>query len=247
MLSEAPWIVFGAAMIANGVAMFLNDGVCRDSVYYCNLVGNWQKYDDIMLLSPSAWSATAVPPLYLWLIKTLSRFAGYDFLTAGRILNYFFGALTPVFFYRTLRISGVKAFLAFLSSLVLACHPAMVDTCVIVTRDCLYRFLVVLAAFFIVKGVRQANQWAFCASGMVVALALLTRYEAAEFLLLPVLFFIPHFTKNVTWKLCGRQIALFFCSAAAAFWAAGCLMGFHAAYWAGFLHRYLVRAKDLLS
>ena len=243
----APWIILVTAMIANGVAMCLDDGIRRDSVYYYNLVVNWQKYEDIMLLSPSTWNATALPPFYLWLIKSLSQFTGCDFMTAGRILNYCFGALTPVFFYHALRMSGIKALLTFLSSLLLACHPGMVDACVIVTRDCLYRFLVVLAVFFLLKGFRQEKQWAFCASGAIVALGLLTRYETAEFLLLPLFFMIPHFTKTGSWKLCCRQLSLFFGSAAVSFFASGYLMGFHAVYWIAFLHRYFERVKSLLS
>ncbi len=183
-----PAVIILIAMLANGVSMYFEDGICDDAAKYHAMITNWIKYDDIYYTSKDVWASTAVPPFFLWCVKTLSRLLHVEIFTAARILNFICGALSPLIFYFFIRAFEVKRIFAFFCALTLACHPASVYITTIMTRDCLCFFLLMVLLLLTVQGILQKRMWEIMPAGIIFAAAVLTRYEALEMLPFFVIF-----------------------------------------------------------
>ena len=184
-----------AAGLAVKMGILLNDGILgRDSCFYLLIV---QKWNNTGVLE-SEW----LPPMLFVLIKGV-MWLGFSAETAGILLNVILGTLIAI-------VAAAIAFeathsikVALISAFFAAVHPGINELSTEVQRDIPYLFFIGIAVLFAVSAIRGKKYYLFCASGIALAFAFLTRYESVEFLLLfPFANIVLVYMKSISVKQC---------------------------------------------
>ncbi len=237
-----PWMILALAAINNAVTMHFEDGICNDAVYYHSLISNWIKHNDIMQIDATRWNVTAMPPFWLWLVKNISQLFDIEIFTAARIINFVAGTLTPLMFYYCIRVFDKTRYFAFFCAIVAACHPTAANICSLITRDCVGFFLTATVILLMLLSGMKYSIFAAAGAGILLALAILTRYESIETVpcLLIFLFFCVR-EKQITWRQAFIVTAVTMLALSAGLILCSFLMGLSKEYHLFFWERYWAR------
>ncbi|MBP5232914.1 MAG: glycosyltransferase family 39 protein [Planctomycetes bacterium] len=156
-------------------ALFAESFVNRDAVYYLDLAEKWSRADFATLMAGDP--RLHVLPMYCFFVK-LAIQAGLAPLTAALAVNLALGtALVPVM-YGCGRALFASRGMGLLTALLTAVHPIFVDVSVQVFREDPMLLGLGAALWLAVKGEKKLHWW--LGSGVGVAFAILSRYEALE-------------------------------------------------------------------
>ena len=179
----------------------------RDSCYYLLLVKQWHNggFNGVLQVLPNFW----FPPLHLY-VTTLFTFIGFSPENAAVAVGMICAVLLPL-------ASCAIAFeifrdrrIALAAALLTAVNPSVIEMAVQAQRDVPYLFAIGWFIFFIIAAIRRNKWYCWCFAGIPFAVAMLTRYETAEFLpLLGIYFFVALFKKQQKWYLLIRNLAIF--------------------------------------
>lgn len=197
--------------------------VSRDGCNYILLARIWYdsgNFRGIIDESSSFFS----PPLFIYLMKCLMNL-GISAETAGVCINLFLGTFTPLIAYgiayeitQSRKVSVCSAFLTVV-------NPSMNALSVKVQRDMIYLFLAGVTIWLLLAGIRRMKWGYWLSAGLVCASAVLTRFEAMEFLLIaPIAPLILFIGKYCDWRKSICFAGIFFLSFAGGIFALSTLM-----------------------
>ena len=237
-------VILCAGMVNNAVVMYFEDGICNDAVYYREMIANWIKYGSIMQSNVSDWNIFAMPPFWLWCVKNVSTWFNMDIFAAARSINFVVGSLIPLIFYYIIGIFNKDKYLAFFCAIVLSCHPTLSALTSLITRDCLYFFLVSLSILLLLRGAMRDDLCSAIWAGIPLGLSIFTRYESVELIPGALIFMIfCVWGKKLSWQ---RAIVLSLSSgmalvAALAVSSLGMKLPweYHISFWGRYLNRII--------
>ena len=180
------------ALLFRLLRAYFDTGVEDDALLYLKMAHSWAEAGTDAAYSHSNW----IPPLLPWLLSCSIR-AGLDTNTFGEVLGALLGSLLPFFVYHTGQRLGLCKQAIFFAAILVAVHPLLIRYSVDNIRDSLYIPLFCASLYFAVSAVKTQNYRWWIALGCTCGLALLTRREAPEILILPIIYAgIQHFTGN---------------------------------------------------
>ena len=163
------------ALLLRLYALFAESFVARDAVYYLDLAEKWSRADFASLLADDP--RLHVLPMYCFLVK-LAIQAGMGPLAAALAVSVTLGtALVPVM-YGCGRALFDSRGMGLLTALLTAAHPIFVELSAQVFREDAMLLGLGAALWLAVKGEKKLHWWLW--SGVGVAFAILSRYEALE-------------------------------------------------------------------
>ena len=202
-------LIYGMALLVRTCKILLDPVLARDAGLYLVWVENWiatgqYHYTFFDQVGP-------VPPLPLWIIKTVMLSTGIDVETAGRAISMFFGSLFPVLgFIFTLRICR-NIRIALLAALLLVFQPDLVQYSGQPLRENTYIFFDGILLLAIMEAIRKSTvfKWAVC--GIVLSLTAYCRFEALEFtVIVPLLLAALCYVRKINLKEAIRYTAAFY-------------------------------------
>lgn len=155
--------------------LFAESFIDRDAVYYLDLAEKWSRADFATLMAGDP--RLHVLPMYYFFVK-LAIQAGFTPLAGALAVNIALGtALVPVM-YGCGRALFASRGMGLLTALLTAAHPMFVELSAQVFREDAMLLGLGAALWFAVKGEKKLHWW--LGSGVGVAFAILSRYEALE-------------------------------------------------------------------
>lgn len=197
--------------------------VSRDGCLYIRLAQAWYDSGDFKEVLNA--SEIRIPPLLLFLMKSLMRF-GLSAEAAGVWLNLVLGTFTPLLTYGIAYEVTQRKDVSICSALLIAVNPTMNKLAVAVQRDMLYLFFIGLGLWFLAAGIRRRQWHYWLGVGIADGFAMLTRYETLEMLVIvPVILIIMSAGKYLVWKKCLHYTGLFCIGFAGTIFCLAFLMG----------------------
>ena len=162
-------------------AHFRFPALSRDGCYYLMLVQRWLESGnfDVLMNTPDFW----IPPLPLFMMKLLVG-CGFSLEFAGVGLNILLGSLLPLVVFLITNELCTNRKIAWGAMLLCGVNPSMITLSIDPLRDMPYLFFAGCFLWQLCVAARRPHWRPWCLSGCFFALALLSRYEAAEMLLL---------------------------------------------------------------
>ena len=158
-------------------------GVSRDGALYLQMIQTLHdtgSYSEVLRQYPhQGW----IPPMYIYLASSVMRL-GADAEFSGVLVNILLGSLLPFVGYFIVYNVTENKKISLVSALFLAVNPAVTTLSVEVQREISFLFFVGCSLGLFFYGVRKQRWYCFCGTGVFLALAMLTRYETGEFILL---------------------------------------------------------------
>lgn len=164
-----------AALLLRLHMLFAESFIDRDAVYYLDLAEKWSRADfaSLMVADPRLH----VLPMYYFFVK-LAIQAGFAPLTGALAVNLALAtALVPVMHGCGRALFNSRG-MGLLTAALTAAHPIFVEVSVQVFREDAMLFGLGVALWLAVKGEKKPHWW--LGSGVGVAFAILSRYEALE-------------------------------------------------------------------
>ena len=193
-------------------SFFLDPVISRDGSSYIRFSQIWFDTGSFQLAS-NEFRGVHLPPLPLYLIKSLMHLFGLPAEVFGVSLNLILGTFTPLIAYKiAYEVTHTKN-IALGSAFLLAVNPSMNAFAHEVQRDMIYLFFIGLLLWLIIAGIRRqkGEYWLF--GGIACSCAILTRFETLEFLgLVPLVLFLQCIRKYCSWKKGFCYAGLFFLS-----------------------------------
>ena len=158
-------------------------GVSRDGALYLRMIQTLHdsgSYGEVLKQFP--WQGW-IPPMYLYLASCV-MYLGAEAELSAVLVNVIMGALlSPVGYCIVFNVTENRK-ISLVSALFLAVNPSIVSLSIEAQREILYLFLCGCALWLFFYGVRKKQWYFFCGTGALLALAMLTRYETGELVLL---------------------------------------------------------------
>ena len=205
-------LIYATALLVRAVKITLDPALARDAGVYLSWVEHWIETDDYFY---SFFGRVGlVPPLSLWMIKTLTL-TGLPTEIAGRSISMFLGSLVPVvgFFFTWRVCRNIR--IALLAALVLILHPNLVEYSCQPLRESCYAFFNCFLLFMFIEAVRKSTVYNWAACGIALSLTAYCRFEALEFMLfVPLILAALCWFRKMKWKeaVCSAAVFyLFFC------------------------------------
>lgn len=187
----------------------------RDSCFYLLLAKAWYKggfYGAVEQLSGHFW----FPPLHLYLIVLLT-YTGISPETAAQIIGMSCGTLMPLATFAIAHELFHDKRLSLAAALLTAVSPSIIEMSMQAQRDVPYLFAIGWCIYFLIAAIRRNKWFLWCGGGIFFSIAMLIRYETAEFLpLLGIYFIVALFKKQQKWYLIIRSLSIFAISGIAA-------------------------------
>lgn len=201
-------LIYATALLVRATKITLDPALERDAGVYLSWVEHWTATGDYFY---SFFGRVGlVPPLSLWLIKTL-KLTGFSTEIAGRSISMFLGSLLPVvgFFFAWRICRNIR--IALLAALVLILHPNLVEYSCQPLRESCYTFFNCILLFTFMEAVRKTTVFNWAACGVALSLTAYTRFEALEFILFaPLLLAALCWLRKMNWKDAIRSTAVFY-------------------------------------
>ncbi|MDD2403320.1 MAG: glycosyltransferase family 39 protein [Victivallaceae bacterium] len=180
------FILSGMSILALAIRIFswyMDSTISRDSIYYIRMAELWHEYGSysIMLKQFPGWEW--IPFFMVWLMKLLVGF-GMSGEAAGIILVITLGSLLPLIIYAIAQVVCNSREIAFGAALLGVVHPTLTEMSTEILRDTPYLFFAGLAVLFLLNAVKYQKWWQWFLGGVMVAIAIMIRYESAELLVL---------------------------------------------------------------
>ena len=218
-----------AAGVLLRIVIFMIDPVLsRDSILYVFLAEKWQESGSFAevctFFNSFVKSAYWIPPLFLWLLKTLAPLFP-SVAVAGIVRNILTGSALIAILYFLVRSLGGEKNVALLCAAFTAVHPTLVELSIAIQRDNLYLFFCALVFLLLLQAKRRNTPWPVVGAGMLLAAAALTRYETFELLLfLPILTVGACLSGELSFRKGIYAVAILFITAVVAFFLLGVIM-----------------------
>ena len=197
--------------------------VSRDGCLYIHISRIWYETGSFQGVI-DAWKGFWLPPLFLYLIKSL-MYTGLSAELAGVWLNLTLGTFTPLLVYGIAYETTQRKDISLCSALVAAVIPSMNALSIEVQRDMIYLFFAGLTLWLLTAGVRRQKWYFWCCAGFSCSCAFLTRFETLEFLVIvPLSLLLLFIGKFCSWKKVLRYAGLFLISVFGFTSALSCLM-----------------------
>jgi len=205
--------VFALSFLMKLLSYHLDPIITRDGYTYIKLAESWYDtgvYPDTMFNGYSNW----VPPFYLFLMKSLMSF-GFSAEMAGIWINLVLGSFIPLLAYGIAYEIIQRQDIAICTALLTAVNPSMNELAVGIQRDIVYLFFSGVIIWSLSAGIHSLKWRYWFGAGLACGCAVLTRFEALEFLVIvSIIFFCLCGTKQRSWKriLCwAATFSLSFC------------------------------------
>ena len=149
----------------------------RDSINILEYTEYWHSFG----VFPDPDKFGIIPPFPILAISTIVSL-GVTYEVSGRSIALFFGSLIPVLgFFIALSIFKKTKFGIFYG-LLLCIHPTLISYSIQPLRDNIYLSLIGLTFYLLIKGVQTQTFVIWYECGFIYALAVFSRYEALEFI-----------------------------------------------------------------
>lgn len=195
-------VIFVLSICLRIICWQLEPSLSQDGTIYLQLAEHWYQTGEMK-------SNDYIPPLYIYAIKNLMR-GGLSSETAGVGINLFIGALLPLLMYFIAMELSNSRLIALGSALLFSVHPNAVELSTKVQREIFYLFFSGLILYFILMAFKRKSSIYWGAIGGLMPLAVLSRYEAIEFI--PIVFItlvLSLSIKYVSWSYCLKSVSLF--------------------------------------
>ena len=178
-------------------ALWLEPVFSRDGVFYLGIVTQWHDTGSV----PEIEFFNVWLPLFpFWLMKLLMD-CGVSAEVASIGLNISMRSMLPLIAFGIAERAGLDKKAAAAAALLTAVHPILTKLSIEPQRDIIYLFWAGIAAFLLLAGIRNKKWYFWAGSGIFCAFALLTRHEAFEMLLMPVIALaVMLFVNRKDWK-----------------------------------------------
>ena len=201
-------LIYLSALLVRTTKIVLDPSLPRDGAFYLLFVEHWIATGDYVY---TFFDRIGIqPPLYLWMIKTLTL-EGFDPEIAGRSISMFFGSMIPVVgFFFTLRISR-NIRMALIAALLLVFQPDLVMYSGQPLRENTYIFFNGLLLILLTDAMTGSSVLKWAACGILLALSAFCRFEALEFsVIVPFLLAALCYLKKMKMKEAILNVAVFF-------------------------------------
>ncbi len=199
--------IFLIGLLLRTIKLVIDPLLMRDSVLYLNMVDIWEETGQYH----NAITEGAIrPPLMLYSIKYLMKY-GFSSEIAGRSLSLFLGSMIPVLGFCIGSMVFKNRQSAFISAIAFLFHPTLIEYSIQPLRENYYLFFVGLVIIAFIKGIRKNRNWIWLICGMLLGLAVNSRYEALElFILIPTsMIFLLH-RRKISGINIFKRVAVFF-------------------------------------
>ncbi len=199
--------LFLTGLLLRTIKLIMDPLLMRDSILYLNMVEIWEETGQYH----NAITEGAIrPPLLLYSIKSLMKY-GFSSEIAGRSLSLFLGSMIPVLGYCVALMVFKKRQIAFISAITFLFHPTLINYAIQPLRENYYLFFVGLVLIAFIKGIKTNGNWIWLICGMLLGLAVNSRYEALElFILIPALMVFLLHRRRFSGKSIFRRVTVFF-------------------------------------
>lgn len=174
-------IVFIVGLFLRILKLAIDPLLLRDSVFYLNQAEAWSESGKYQAIIQDGNGIT--PPLPIYLIKEIMAW-GYNAEIAGRSISMFLGSMVPVLGY----VIAIKVFkdvwTALLCAFLLCLHPSLVSISTQPIRENQYLFCIGVVAICLIDGIIQQRLRYFFWGGVFLSIAIYSRYEALEMLII---------------------------------------------------------------
>ncbi len=146
----------------------------RDAFFYKMVIDEW-------ILQGGINSGLHIPPLSLYIIKTIAITFGYDIIKSGIIVNHLFGLGIICII---IRIAGCllnNRLTMLLVGLIAATHPTLVYYSMQSTRENSYLFFFALSLYFFLKYFKKAEYKTLLFTAFFSMASFMCRQEGIEF------------------------------------------------------------------
>lgn len=179
----------------------------RDSCYYLRLVEQWHHggFNGVLKVLPDFW----FPPLHLY-VTTLFTFTGLSPENSAVAFGMICAVLLPL-------VSCAIAYemfrdrrIALGAALLTAVNPSVIEMAVQAQRDVPYLLSAGVCLYLLISAIRRKGWLRWIGAGAAFAVALLIRYETAEFLPLLGIYFVTALCKKQEkWYVIVRNLFIF--------------------------------------
>ena len=157
--------------------------VSRDAALYLPMIQTLYEAENYPEMLKSFPGCGWIPPFYLYLCS-FAMHSGMVAEIAGVSVNMILSSLLVFAGYGiAFSVTGNRK-CGLIAALFTAVHPSLAELAVEIQRDMSYIFFFSCSVWMFAEAVRKKRLLLWCASGVFTALAFLTRYEAAELILL---------------------------------------------------------------
>ena len=185
-------LICSAALLFRLLRAYFDTGVEDDALLYLKMAHSWADLGAGAAYTHCNW----IPPLWPWLLSR-SVLIGLNPNIFGEFLGALLGSLLPLFVYHTGQRLEICKKASLFAAILVAVHPLLIRYSVDNIRDSLYIPLFSASLYCAISAVKTQNYHWWLTLGFTCGLGLLTRREAPEILIIPMLYAgLQHFSGN---------------------------------------------------
>lgn len=190
-------VLFLIAISIRLFGYYLESLISRDGITYLELSQKWYDTNDFsqVFQGEHFW----IPPMFLFCIKCLMGI-GFHSEQAALILNLTAGAAIPVFGYFIALELSRSRWIAWWGAVSLCLHPVLIELSYMIQRENLYLFFLLTSLLSFLYAQKNDHLYLMAIAGAVLVMAILTRFEAMEFLMIYPLLIVIYWIKKTHWR-----------------------------------------------
>ena len=183
----------------------------RDSVLYVQAMELWNQSgnpESILNEDPNC----KAPLFPLFLMKLLVPL-GFSIELSALCINLAAAFFLPLLMFGIAEMLTKNRKIAYIAAVLTAFHPTILSMAIQAQRDTLYLFFLAGFLYLFFAALMRKKYLYWGAAGALFALGVLTRYEMAEFLPIPLAILLWEMSrKKITFQYLLRSCLIFFCS-----------------------------------
>ncbi len=195
------WGIFLLALSLGILSSCAGTALSRDGALYLHLGEVWYRQGDITAMLEEN-SQVYIPPLLLWLI-TVFRTAGLDPICGIVGCNIILMSLLVFVVYYLASVISGNGNIAMVAALLTAIHPNLLELSMEIQREILYLFFSGMFLVLLFWGMETRRKIAWVLAALSLVLAVMSRHEALELI---VLLFLSLISFQLTRKISKSDI-----------------------------------------
>ena len=159
----------------------------RDSYTYINFIESWESNSTIPIINN-----LDIPPFSLYMLKLPHELWGIDLLSGGIIINMITGIGIIIVFSKIVSLLFPQKTIIFLSGIVFASHPTLINYSIKFLRENTYLFFTAITLYFGIIFYKKKSIISCFLASFFSCLTFMCRYEGVElilFFIISILFF----------------------------------------------------------